>query len=220
MGRADAVRRNRELQRRFYGEPLGDRLRRLLGALDVSQTVLAVALGVSSPMLSQLMSGRRVKIGSPAVLGRLLLLEQRVAAGDAGSGPEAVARLLTEVRDGGAPQRLRPPAHRRRTGGARRGRGDARSRVPVAGRAAPPGRRRGMSRAGSTGAAGPQQPVSGSSVHWVTNRLAAVRGGRAAGGPGVPVPRERATSPDELVVAGAADRHGTDGTEGVPPPWH
>ena len=96
---ADAVRRNRELQRRFYGEPLGDRLRRLLGALDVSQTVLAVALGVSPPMLSQLMSGRRVKIGSPAVLGRLLLLEQRVAAGDAGSGPEAVARLLTEVRE-------------------------------------------------------------------------------------------------------------------------
>jgi transcriptional regulator with XRE-family HTH domain len=96
---ADAVRRNRELQRRLYGEPLGDRLRRLLGALDVSQTVLAVALGVSSPMLSQLMSGRRVKIGSPAVLGRLLLLEQRIAAGDAGRGPEAVARLLAEVRE-------------------------------------------------------------------------------------------------------------------------
>src|SRR4051794_27526840 len=97
--RADAVRRNRELQRRFYGEPLGDRLRRLLGALDVSQTVLAVTLGVSSPMLSQLMSGRRVKIGAPAVLGPLLLLEQRGAAGGAGSGPEAVARLLAEVRE-------------------------------------------------------------------------------------------------------------------------
>jgi transcriptional regulator with XRE-family HTH domain len=99
VGGTDAVRRNRELQRRLYGEPLGDRLRRLLGALDVSQAVLAVALGVSSPMLSQLMSGRRVKIGSPAVLGRLFLLEQRGAAGDAGSGPEAVARLLAEVRE-------------------------------------------------------------------------------------------------------------------------
>jgi transcriptional regulator with XRE-family HTH domain len=98
VGELDAVRRNRELQRRFYGEPLGDRLRRLLGALDVSQVVLAEALGVSSPMLSQLMSGRRAKIGSPAVLGRLVLLERRVVAGGAGRGEAAVARLLAEVR--------------------------------------------------------------------------------------------------------------------------
>jgi transcriptional regulator with XRE-family HTH domain len=98
VGDVDAVRRNRELQRRFYGEPLGDRLRRVLGALDVSQAVLAATLGVSSPMLSQLMSGRRVKIGTPA-LGRLLLLEQRVASGGTGSGPAAVARLLEEVRE-------------------------------------------------------------------------------------------------------------------------
>ncbi|PVZ14420.1 helix-turn-helix domain-containing protein [Actinomycetospora cinnamomea] len=94
---ADAVRRNRELQRRFYGEPLGDRLRRLLRALGISQTVLADALGLSPPMLSQLMSGRRAKIGTPAVLGRLVLLEQRVAAGEA-RDPTTVAALLAEVR--------------------------------------------------------------------------------------------------------------------------
>jgi transcriptional regulator with XRE-family HTH domain len=94
---ADAVRRNRELQRRFYGEPLGDRLRRLLAALGVSQTVLADALGLSPPMLSQLMSGRRAKIGTPAVLGRLVLLEQRIAAGEA-RDPRAVPTLLAEVR--------------------------------------------------------------------------------------------------------------------------
>ena len=105
MGRSDAagrdpaatVRRNRELQRRFYGEPLGDRLRRLLGALDVSQAALATALGTSSPMLSQLMSGRRVKIGTPAVLGRLVLLEQAVAR-DASADPSRVERLLADVR--------------------------------------------------------------------------------------------------------------------------
>jgi transcriptional regulator with XRE-family HTH domain len=91
---AEAVRRNRELQRRLYGEPLGDRLRRLLAALDVSQAVLAETLGVSSPMLSQLMSGRRAKIGSPAVLGRLEMLEARVVAGSA----QHVAPLLAEVR--------------------------------------------------------------------------------------------------------------------------
>ena len=129
---ADAVRRNRELQRRLYGEPLGDRLRRLLGALDVSQAVLADALGVSSPMLSQLMSGRRVKIGSPAVLGRLLMLEQRVAAGDAGSraGPRSPACSPRSAR--------RSPATTttslRTVAGAERsscGRGGARSRLPV-----------------------------------------------------------------------------------------
>lgn len=101
--RAAALRRNRELQRRFYGEPLGDRLRRLLGALDVSQAALAAALRVSSPQLSQLMSGRRVKIGTPAVLGRLVLLEQAVARYGAGGRPTtpdraAVTRLLDEVR--------------------------------------------------------------------------------------------------------------------------
>jgi transcriptional regulator with XRE-family HTH domain len=101
---AEAVRRNRELQRRLYGEPLGDRLRRLLGALDVSQAVLAETLGVSSPMLSQLMSARRAKIGSPAVLGRLEMLEARVATGPAGS----VEPLLAEVR--AAQPRREPPA--------------------------------------------------------------------------------------------------------------
>ncbi|GAA4908702.1 hypothetical protein EV188_101913 [Actinomycetospora succinea] len=100
MGRSETtetVRRNRELQRRFYGEPLGDRLRRLLGALDVSQAALAAALGVSSPMLSQLMSGRRVKIGTPAVYGRLVLLEQAVPR-SALHDPAAVERLLAAVR--------------------------------------------------------------------------------------------------------------------------
>ena len=105
----DAVRRNRELQRRFYGEPLGDRLRRLLAALGVSQTVLAGALGLSAPMLSQLMSARRAKIGTPAVLGRLVMLEQRVAAGDA-ADRAAVRALLAEVR--AAEPRAEGPARR------------------------------------------------------------------------------------------------------------
>ncbi|WP_433787270.1 helix-turn-helix domain-containing protein [Actinomycetospora sp. CA-101289] len=107
---ADAVRRNRELQRRFYGEPLGDRLRRLLAALGVSQTVLADTLGVSPPMLSQLMSGRRVKIGTPAVWGRLVMLEERV--GHATGDRAAVVALLAEVR--AAEPRAEVPLARRR----------------------------------------------------------------------------------------------------------
>jgi len=110
---ADAVRRNRELQRRFYGEPLGDRLRRLLGALGVSQTVLADTLGLSPPMLSQLMSGRRVKIGTPAVWGRLVMLEERVAGGHAAGDGAAVVALLAEVR--AAEPRAEVPLARRRT---------------------------------------------------------------------------------------------------------
>ena len=57
------VQRNVAQQREWYGEPLGDRVRRLVVAFDVSQAQLAEVLGLSPPMLSQLMSGRRGKIG-------------------------------------------------------------------------------------------------------------------------------------------------------------
>lgn len=94
------IQRNVELQREWYGEPLGDRVRRLVVAFDVSQANLADVLGISAPMLSQVMSGRRAKIGNPAVLARLIMLERKVltpgvAAGDA----EALKRALEEVRE-------------------------------------------------------------------------------------------------------------------------
>src|SRR5262245_22418237 len=73
-----AVARNVSLQREWYGESLGDRVRRLVVAFDVSQAQLAEVLGLSAPMLSQLMSGRRAKIGNPAVLARMVMLERRV----------------------------------------------------------------------------------------------------------------------------------------------
>jgi transcriptional regulator with XRE-family HTH domain len=68
---------NRERQRALYGAPLGDRVRRLTSMLGISQARLARALGISTAMLSQLVSARRVKIGDPAVLARLLILDQR-----------------------------------------------------------------------------------------------------------------------------------------------
>jgi transcriptional regulator with XRE-family HTH domain len=71
--------RNLELQQQWYGEPLGDRFRRLLDRLGQSQSQLAGLLGLSAPMLSQLMSGQRAKISNPAVLSRLLQLEAMVA---------------------------------------------------------------------------------------------------------------------------------------------
>jgi len=94
------VQRNIALQRQWYGEPLGDRVRRLVVVFGVSQAQLADVLGISPPMLSQLMSGRRAKIGNPAVLARMVMLERRVLTPDVASGaPEAIRRALDEVRD-------------------------------------------------------------------------------------------------------------------------
>ncbi|PWV85158.1 hypothetical protein SAMN05421630_101157 [Prauserella marina] len=76
------VDRNRKQQIEWYGEPLGDRLGRLIDRLDVSQAGLAGILGISAPMLSQLMSGNRAKISNPAVFSRLLSVE--ALATDAG----------------------------------------------------------------------------------------------------------------------------------------
>jgi transcriptional regulator with XRE-family HTH domain len=71
--------RNRTLQTEWYGEPLGDRFRRLLDRLTLSQAQLADVLGLSAPMISQLMSGVRAKISNPAVLARLAVVEQMAA---------------------------------------------------------------------------------------------------------------------------------------------
>lgn len=88
----ETVRRNRALQAEWYGEPLGDRVRRLLDRLGLSQSGLAGVLGLSASMLSQLMSGQRAKIGNPAVLNRLLAVEDLVADPAFGSLPAAEVR--------------------------------------------------------------------------------------------------------------------------------
>jgi hypothetical protein len=90
------IARNRGRQRELYGAPLGDRLRRLTGELGITQGRLAQTLGLSPAMLSQLASARRVKIGDPAVLARLQLLDRRCAAGPP-RGRVAVDALLAEV---------------------------------------------------------------------------------------------------------------------------
>ncbi|MDN5919644.1 MAG: hypothetical protein L0I76_31855 [Pseudonocardia sp.] len=86
---------NRERQRELYGAPLAERVPRLTGALGVTQATLAATLGMSPAMLSQLVGGRRVKIGDPAVLTRLMVLDERVARGPV--PPEDVPALLEQV---------------------------------------------------------------------------------------------------------------------------
>jgi transcriptional regulator with XRE-family HTH domain len=72
----EAAARARELQRGWYGEPLGDVFRGLMEDLNLNQARLAGVLGLSAPMLSQLMSGQRAKIGNPAVAQRLQALRE------------------------------------------------------------------------------------------------------------------------------------------------
>ena len=94
------VQRNIALQKEWYGEPLGDRVRRLVVAFDVSQAFLAEVLGISAPMLSQVMSGRRAKIGNPVVLARMIMLERKtLVPGVAAGHREAMLAAMEDVRD-------------------------------------------------------------------------------------------------------------------------
>lgn len=88
---------NQERQRELYGAPLGERVRRITGALGISQARLARTLGMSPAMLSQLVSARRVKIGDPAVLARMLLLDQSCHALRTPADRRAVDALLAEI---------------------------------------------------------------------------------------------------------------------------
>ncbi|QGK72355.1 XRE family transcriptional regulator [Allosaccharopolyspora coralli] len=93
------VQRNLELQRQWYGEPLGDRVRRLVVAFRISQAQLSEVLGISAPMLSQVMSGRRAKIGNPSVLARLVMLERKVLIPGVAAGEnDAIHQALEDVR--------------------------------------------------------------------------------------------------------------------------
>ncbi|MFE3882615.1 helix-turn-helix domain-containing protein [Streptomyces lydicus] len=91
----EATARARELQRSWYGEPLGALFRRLIDDLGLNQARLAAVLGLSAPMLSQLMSGQRAKIGNPAVVQRVQALQDlagQVADGSVSAG-EATDRM-------------------------------------------------------------------------------------------------------------------------------
>jgi predicted transcriptional regulator len=91
----ESTARARELQRSWYGEPLGALFRRLIDDLGLNQARLANVLGLSAPMLSQLMSGQRAKIGNPAVVQRVQALQDlagQVADGSM-SAAEATSRM-------------------------------------------------------------------------------------------------------------------------------
>lgn len=55
----------------LYGASVAESVHHLTDALGVSQAAVARAIGVSPPMLSQLVSGQRIKFGNPLALQRL-----------------------------------------------------------------------------------------------------------------------------------------------------
>jgi predicted transcriptional regulator len=92
------IRRNRELQEHLYGAPLAVLCRRLLDVLGLNQARTAEVLGLSRPMMSQLISAQRVKIGNPAALNRLQILGDLCDEVEQGRvDPHAIPARLDEV---------------------------------------------------------------------------------------------------------------------------
>lgn len=90
---------NRAEQVRLYGSTIADVVADLTAALNVSQNRLAQILGMSAPMLSQLATGHRVKVGNPVVLQRIVRLQSVLPelAGGSLSPEDALAALGDDV---------------------------------------------------------------------------------------------------------------------------
>lgn len=80
-------------QRELYGETLVAIAGRITSALGLTQARLADVLGLSAPMLSQLLSGHRVKVGNPLVLARLRALAELAEVAPRLDTEERLARL-------------------------------------------------------------------------------------------------------------------------------
>jgi len=100
----------RRTQAELYGAPLADCIHRLTQTFRLSQAALARILGVSAPMLSQLVSAQRIKIGNPVAAQRLQSLLELATEVDAGLEQREVERRLAEIErdDSTAMTRTRP----------------------------------------------------------------------------------------------------------------
>ena len=73
---SEQLQRNIQEQRELYGASLVELLAPVRAVLGITQARLAQVMGLSAPMLSQLLQGQRVKIGNPVVLTRMDALVQ------------------------------------------------------------------------------------------------------------------------------------------------
>lgn len=106
---SDDVTSTRARQIELYGEPLQTVLGRCAATLHLTQARMSELLGVSAPMLSQLINGKRIKIGNPAAAQRLQWMTQIAHQVDGGELPlaEAVAQL---ERNAATQEVLAPPS--------------------------------------------------------------------------------------------------------------
>jgi transcriptional regulator with XRE-family HTH domain len=95
------VESNRAAQREIYGEPLGAIVLRCRVTLGLTQARIAALLGISAPMLSQVMSAHRIKIGNPAAVERLRVLVEVTDA--VANGRLTVAEAISRVESAGGP---------------------------------------------------------------------------------------------------------------------
>lgn len=86
---------NRREQAALYGAPLADIFDEITTTYAVSRRRLAAVLGLSAPMVSQLASGNRLKIGNPRAVQRLQHLLQELA--DVRAGLIAADSVLAAV---------------------------------------------------------------------------------------------------------------------------
>jgi transcriptional regulator with XRE-family HTH domain len=94
---AEVLNRNRELQAEMYGEPLRSLFGRIGEQLGLTQARIASVVGLSPPMLSQLMSGHRIKIGNPVAVQRLQTLVSLTA--EVAAGRVTLADVETRLAD-------------------------------------------------------------------------------------------------------------------------
>jgi hypothetical protein len=107
----------------LYGLSWSERLHRLMSVYHLTQARLASVIGLSAPMVSQLISGQRVKISNPAVYARVVRLEELAGSPGVLSGdPAEIARVLADVTavaptltTVGVPADPPPPTHREQT---------------------------------------------------------------------------------------------------------
>ncbi len=86
----------REQQRQLYGAPVKEVVGHITSRLQLSQAAVARVLGLSPAMLSQLVTGQRIKIGNPLVLNRLQSLHELASREPAPAGAE-LDELLRQV---------------------------------------------------------------------------------------------------------------------------
>ncbi len=95
----DQTAHNLQQQIELYGETLGEVVRRVAPPLGLTQSALAQVIGLSAPMLSQLMSAQRVKIGNPAVVSRLRAVSELADLAVAGElNPDDIPLELDAIR--------------------------------------------------------------------------------------------------------------------------